>query len=134
MSGISRALRQDVLDHLLMTAAWSQPIAIYVALFTVSPTATGGGTEVTGGSYARVSHALWNAATAAEPSVATNNGVITFPEATVAWGTVVAVGLYDAVTAGNFLGYDDFTGKVIDSGDVARFQDTELSVTLNETV
>ena len=133
MSGISRALRQDALDHLLKTAAWTQPTNIYVALYTVAPSATGGGTEESEASYNRILHNTWNAASAAEPSVATNNGVITFDEALTDWGTIVAVGLFDAITAGNFLGYDDFTGKAVGIGDVARFQDTELSVRLNET-
>lgn len=133
MSGLSRATRQDVLDHLLGTATWTSPTNIYVALYTVAPTATGGGTEVSGGGYARVLHNSWNAATAAEPSVATNNGIITYAEATADWGTIVAVGLFDAITGGNFLGYDDFTGKLIETGDTARYQDGELSITLNET-
>lgn len=133
MSGISRALRQNVLDHLLKTLPWTQPTNIYVALYTVAPTAIGGGTEVTGGSYARVLHNTWNAATAAEPSSATNNGAITFPEATADWGTIVAASLFDAVTGGNFLGYTTFAGKEILSGDVARFPDGNLNVTLDET-
>lgn len=133
MSGISRALRQDVLDHLLKTASWTQPAAIYVALYTVAPTAVGGGTEVTGGSYARKAHASWNAATAADPSVATNNGVITFDEATADWGTVVAAALHSAITGGDFLAYDDFTGIAVNDGDQARFADTVLQMQLNET-
>lgn len=65
-----------------------------VALFTVNPTDSTAGTEVVGGSYARVdSIGKWGA-----PSGTTqiaNNAVITFPTVTVAWGAVTGFGLFD---------------------------------------
>ncbi len=114
-----------MLDTLLATGA-------YVALFTVAPTATGGGTECSGGSYARKQHLLWNAATAAEPSVVTNNGQILFVTATGDWGAVVAFALFSAVSGGTMLAYGTCS-KTISSGDTASFADTVLAVTLNET-
>ena len=133
MAGISRALRQDILDHLLKTTAWVQPTNLYVALYTAAPSATGGGTEVSEASYARILHNTWNAATAAEPSIATNNGIVTFDEALTDWGTIVAAAIFDALTVGTFIAYGTFTGKPISTGDVARFKDTDLSMQLNET-
>jgi hypothetical protein len=67
-----------------------------VALFTVAPDDEGaGGTEVTGGGYARVAHSAWNTAAA---GIRTNNGEIDFGDPSADWGTVVAVGLYDGAT------------------------------------
>jgi hypothetical protein len=40
------------------------------------------------------------------PSSTSNGSVISFPQATANWGTVVAFGLYDAVTGGNLLVWD----------------------------
>jgi len=90
------------------------PATIYFALMTVAPTPSGGGTEVTGGSYARV--ALTNNATNF-PAAATRqkrNGVaIDFGTATADWGTSMpGVALYDASSGGNFLAFAEFASAV----------------------
>lgn len=133
MAGISRALRQDILDNFFSITAWTAPTAIHVALYSAVPSAVGGGTELVGDGYTRIQHAAWNSATAAEPSVVTNNGAITFPTATANWLTVTAAGLFDTATAGTFLGYASITAKYIQSGDVAQIADTKLSIELDET-
>jgi hypothetical protein len=134
MPGISRVIRQGLLDHLLLTGAGlTRPASIFVALYTVAPTATGGGTECVGAGYVRVEHATWVAATGAEPSVAVNNGVITFPVAGGAWGDIVAIGLHSAIAAGTFLAYGTITAKTIAVGDTASFASGSLSVSINET-
>lgn len=132
MPGLSRYAHRSLLDHMLRTTAFTQPTNIYVALFTVTPTSTGGGTEVSGGSYARVQFNTWNAATNADPAVATNNGEILFAQATASWGTVVAVALFDASTSGNMLAWGT-VNKTVASGDQARFTSGSLSVQLNIT-
>lgn len=43
---------------------------------------------------------------ATTPANVTNGAAITFPQATLSWGTVIGFGLYDAVTSGNFLMFD----------------------------
>lgn len=112
-------LELELLDHVLGNAAYAAPANIHVGLFTVAPTDAGGGTEVTGGSYARVS--VTNNAVnfpAASGGLKQNGTAITFPQATADWGTIVAFGLFDAASAGNllywgWLGTDDgdlFTG------------------------
>lgn len=132
MPGLSRYAHRELLDHLLRTGAYTQPTHIYVALFTVSPTSVGGGTEVTGGSYARVLFDTWNAATDADPAVATNNGEILFTQATANWGAVVAAALFDASTGGNMLAWGTVS-RTVNSGDQARFTSGSLAVQLNVT-
>jgi hypothetical protein len=116
-------LELELLDHVLGNAAYTAPANIHVALFTVAPTDAGGGTEVTGGSYARVQ--VTNNATnfpAAAAGLKQNGTAINFAQATADWGTVVAFGLFDAATSGNllywgWLGTDDgdlFTATVAD--------------------
>ncbi len=100
-------------------ATWTTIANVWVALYTVAPTDAGGGTEVTGGSYARVSTAPadW---TAASGGSLNNGNVITFPAPTANWGTVVAFSIMDASTAGNFLYWGDLTtSRVINNGDGA---------------
>jgi hypothetical protein len=188
MAGLSDYLAQQVLDFETGRAPMAAIASRFMALFTAAPNDSGaGGTEVTGGSYARVQVAggvtastaftsgvtttitvntgqtwivpgmnvydttnnkqvgtvltyisgtgvitltaaasnsssgstdslqisAWPASSAssgAEPSTTpanvTNGAVITFPQATANWGTVVAFGLYDLVSGGNFITFD----------------------------
>jgi hypothetical protein len=114
-------LENELLDHVLGNAAYTAPATVWVALFTVDPSDSGGGTEVTGGSYARAE--VTNNATnwpAASGGAKANGTAITFVEATASWGTVTAFGIFDAVTAGNLLYWAELTvDKTIDSGDTA---------------
>lgn len=82
---------------------------LHVSLFTVAPTEASGGTEVTGGSYARVAVSRqttpgWSTAAG---SGTDNIATVQFPTATASWGTVVGYGIHDAATAGNMLYFGD---------------------------
>jgi len=80
------------------------PANLYLALYTVAPANDGtSGTEVSGGSYARqaIASSGWSAISGASPSQISNSGVIAFPTATAAWGTIVAWALWDALTGGH---------------------------------
>ena len=46
-------LETEILDHVFAGAAYTAPSTKYLALFTGAPGETGGGTEVSGGGYAR---------------------------------------------------------------------------------
>ena len=124
-------LENKVLDHVLGGADYTRPATVYVALYTVAPTDAGGGTECTGGSYARkdVTNNVTNFPAAS--SGAKSNGVeIAFVQATASWGTVVAFGIFDAVTAGNLLYWATVTtNKTIDNGDTAKFAVGDLDIT-----
>jgi hypothetical protein len=100
----------------------------YIALYTANPSDAGGGTEVTGGSYARVSSAgKWAAPSAGSVS---NNAEIAFATASAGWGTVTAFGLFDAVSGGNLLRWAALgASKAVDSGDTARFASSTLTFT-----
>lgn len=96
-------------------AAGTGPATLYIGLFTAAPSDTGGGTEATGGSYARVavtsSLTNWAGTQAAASTTASsgtsgttsNNIAITFPASTAAWGTLTYWAAFDAATAGNML-------------------------------
>lgn len=124
-------LENELLDHVLGNAAYSAPATTYVALYTVAPSDTGGGTEVSGGSYARAAvtnnDTNWPAASGGAKS---NGTEIEFPTATADWGTVVAFAILDADTGGNFLYWGDLTAsKTINNGDTAKFAAGDLDVT-----
>lgn len=128
MDAKSDYLENAVLNHVLRNVTLTSPATVYLALFTVAPTDVGGGTEVSGGSYAR------QAVTFAAPvsgSVA-NSGAVTFPLATADWGTIVAGAIFDAVSGGNMLYYGALaTSKVVATNDQISFANG--SITVSET-
>lgn len=114
MSAMSDYLENKLIDHLFRDTTFAKPAALYIALFTAPPSDAGGGTEVTGGSYARVAVAPsltnWNATQGGTAGVSSGTGgttsnavAINFPTPTVAWGTVTHVGIFDAATVGNLM-------------------------------
>lgn len=127
---LSDYAENKILDHSVGKASWTSP-TIYVALYTVAPTDSTSGTEVSGGSYARVttSASTWNSASAGATS---NASAIVFPTASASWGTVTAVALVDASTAGNIVWYGTLTSnKTVDSGDTFQFAAGALTLSLN---
>lgn len=135
MGSKSDYLEAKVLAHVLGNTAYTAPATLYVSLFTVTPSDAGGGTEVTGGSYARV--AVTNnttnfpAPTGTSPTTSANGTAITFPAPTANWGTVVAFGIHDAASAGNLLYWGALTtSKTINNGDAApSFAASALTIT-----
>lgn len=129
MAGFTTYLQQEILDHIFGNGAYSAP-TVHVGLFTAAPSDAGGGTEVSGNSYARVNaSALFGAASGTGIA---NDGAITFPTATGSWGTITHFGVFDASTAGNLLVWGAVTpNKAVGDGDTASFATGELDVTLD---
>jgi|TARA_B100001939_G_C16891407_1_gene595584 hypothetical protein len=129
MAGFSDYLEDKVLDHVFGGSAYTAPSTLYVALYTVAPSDTGGGTEVSGGAYARQTATFSVSGT--NPTTASNTAAIEYPTATADYGTVVAVGVFDASSSGNLLAYANLsTSKVVSSGDIFRFNTGDLDITL----
>ena len=127
MAGFSNFLETEILDHVFGGNAYTAPATLYLALYTATPSDTGGGTEVSGGSYARQSVAF-----TVTGDTASNTSAVEFPTATANWGTITQVGVFDASTAGNLLAYADLSAsKVIESGDVLRINSGDLDITLD---
>lgn len=93
-------LDNALLAHAVGKTAYTMPTT-YLALYTVTPTTAGGGTETTYSNYVRVATAGdWGAASAG--SIATN-AIIPFAICGATGATIVAWGLLDASTSGNLL-------------------------------
>ena len=124
---MSNYLENAVINAVLRNTSYTSPTTVYVGLFTSDPTDAGSGTEVSGGSYARV------AVTFGAPSdgVSTNSAAVEFPQATGSWGTVTHIGIHDALTTGNLLFHTVLdTSKAIATGDIFKIATGNLSVTL----
>ena len=124
-----------VLSRIFGSTAYTPPATLYIALFTTSPTdfaAGTGGTEVSGGSYARV--AVTNNSTnfpAASSRASSNGTAISFTTPSGSWGTVVGFGIYDAVTAGVWQGGGDLTtSQTISSGNTVSFAIGAITITM----
>jgi len=122
-------LEDKLLKHAFTNTTYTPAATMYVGLYTAAPTDAGGGTQVSGGSYARVSVAFTVSGTS---TLCTNSAAVEFTAATASWGTIVAVGVFDASTAGNLLAWADLTvNKTIDTGDIFRIPAGDLDITLS---
>lgn len=128
MGSKSDYLEDEILDHIFGKGAYTPP-TIYIALFTVTPSDAGGGTECTGGSYERKATVAGDWTTSSGGALS-NGNELSFVQATASWGTVVAFGLFDAASSGNLLYWGAISPtKAIDSGDTAKFAVGDLDIT-----
>jgi hypothetical protein len=127
MSALSDYAENKLLDHLLGKTSFTMPASVRVALFTAAPSDAGGGTEVSGGSYARQAIVVNSSS-----GGATNpNADVTFPVASASWGTVTHVGIFDAASGGNLLMWGALSAsKTIASGDQLVFPAADLDFAL----
>ena len=112
MASMQNYLKNALNNHLLRTTPYTRPDNTYLCLFTTKPDKNGAnGTEVTGDPYARVEcgplDANWDVPDSTGKVVSLVE--FQFERPTEAWGTIVAWGLADAATGGNFLVVEDVT-------------------------
>lgn len=133
-ASLTDTYENSIIDWLMRGQTLTPPATGYIALFTTCPTDSTAGTEVTGGSYARVaitaSLSNW-AGTQSAGSTTTssgtsgttsNNNVITFPAATADWGTVNCFGYMSASSGGTLIFYAALTSpRSITNGSTASF-------------
>tara|TARA_B100001059_G_scaffold209763_1_gene222924 strand:+ start:104 stop:484 length:381 start_codon:yes stop_codon:yes gene_type:complete len=120
-------LETEILDHVFAGAAYTAPTTKYLALFTGAPGETGGGTEVSGGGYARQTVAFTTSG-----NTTSNNAAVEYPTATANYGTVTHVAVFDASSSGNMMAYAALSSnKTIETGDVFRVPSGDLDITLN---
>lgn len=138
-------MENKVVDHLFRGTAYSEsaPTNYYVALYTSACSDSAGGTEVSGGSYARVAVARGTAAWAGTHGTTTgassgtggtisNAAAVTFPEATSDWGTVTHWGLLDVSTSGNAIICAAMTAsRTITNGSTSSFGVGALTIQID---
>lgn len=126
MTALSDYAEDKLNDHLLGTTSFTMPATVYIALYTSDPTDADVGTEVSGGSYAR--QAITFAASSG--GVAATDATVTFPVATLSWGTITHFGLRDALTSGNLLVHGQFaSSKTVGAGGEFTIPSGDLTVT-----
>ena len=133
MGSFSNELENKMLDH-VFNGTYTAPDT-YIGLSTANILDdASGNAEPAGGSYAReqILPAGWNnAATRA----ITNNGIITFTQATAGWGTLTHWGIWDHLSdqaESNLLAHGALTGSVIvANGNTASIADEEITISFN---
>ena len=120
MAELTDYLENGLLDHFLNTSAYT-PTACYLALHTTVCSDSTPGTEVAGNGYAR-QLCVFNAASGGS---AGNAAQEEFAASGGNFGTVVATSLYNALTVGNQLVFDnDFADTAVNDGQTLRFAAT----------
>lgn len=126
-----------LLNHLFRNAALGLDATnMYIALFTANPSDSAVGTEVTGGSYARVAVVRTGAgfdAAAGTLALTSNTAAVTFPTATADWGTITGFGITKSLAGAlstDLIYWGTLTvSKAILNGDIAQFLAGAIDVT-----
>lgn len=132
MSAMSDFLEVELRKHVFRTGSYTKPTGLTIHLYTAAPGESGGGTEVTGGSYASVannpSDSNWTGASSTD-GLTDNAADITFPTPSANWGSVTHMAIKDQ--SANFLFYGALTqAKTVNNGDPApKFPTGALDVT-----
>jgi hypothetical protein len=131
MSSFTNYTENLALTWLFTGSSATRPTAWYVGLFTAAPSDSGGGTEVSGSAYARVSAGTISGSGTA--TTFTNAAAIEFAAASGGdWGTIGWAAVFDAETSGNMLAWAPLTtAKAINDGDIFRIPANNLSITLS---
>lgn len=133
-----------IVDAVIRAQAIGAPATWYIGLDTVACVEAGTGTEVTGGSYARVAvtaslanfagtqSAGSTAASSGTGGTTSNNAAVTFPTPSAGWGTVVSMRWWDASTSGNAWICTPLTvNKAINTGDAVAFPAAALTLQID---
>lgn len=130
-NNLSNAAENLMLDWINGVGTPTRPTTpLKVALYTVLPNQeTGaGGTEVSGGSYARTNVTF----TAAASGAAENTADVTFPTATASWGTVVGAAVFDSAGTPVMIWSGPLaSSKTVDNGDTFKIPAGSLDVSLD---
>lgn len=126
----SNYLEDKILAATLTGNTYTGPANVYTALYSVAPTDSTSGTELTGNGYSRQ---LTTFSVSTGNGQATNTGNVTFGAATGNnWLPVVAFSVVDASSSGNILYYGNVTPvQTVLTGDSYTFGIGNIVVTMN---
>ncbi len=126
MSALSNVHATALLNESLRSGTY------YLALFLTDPTASGTGTEVSGGGYARKIIAFGAPSLVSGKEQVTNSAQVDYGTMQADLGTVAYWGIYNALTGGDLLWYGSFTrSKNVLSGDAITVSAGAIVCTLS---
>lgn len=114
----STYLSDNMVNAALRNTPFTPPVTVYLALYTATPNPSGGGTEVSGGSYAR-QMVSWSAPSSGSSQ---NTTAVTFPVATALWGTITSFGVHTGISGGYLLYFAPLNAsRLVDINDQVVF-------------
>lgn len=124
----------DYAEKKALDAVFNDSTRTYkVALFTVTPTETTSGTEVStdGTGYSRQTVSFTAATTVSNETKVSNDATITFGPATSSWGTVTGAAVFDDLD--NMLVFGSFEGGpvIVSTGNKVEIAVGALTITLD---
>lgn len=126
MASMTDYLEDALANHVFRNTAFTSPTTVYLALYTDETTDAGGGTEVSGGSYARQTVSFG----APSAGQIVTDADITFADMPAA--TVISVAILDAASGGNMLAHGPLaTSKTVNAGDNLTLSAGDLTFTFS---
>jgi hypothetical protein len=130
MAGFTDYFANKLLDH-ARGVAYTPPAGLYVALFSVAPTDTGGGTEVT--TTIRAAGRLAATFGASAGRQIANSAAVDFG-LSAGSANVTHFGIFDAASGGNLLGWNPLTTPIAISPNIdVNFPVSSLTVKIPTT-
>lgn len=129
MGSISDYSETAWMKHVVGETVYTHPDQ-WMALSTADPLDDNSGIAEPGsGAYARVQVTAWDAAAL---RLTANTSLITFPQATGAWGTITHWAIFDAATVGNQLAHGSLdVSKSVVNGNTPSFAAGEIEIKFN---
>jgi hypothetical protein len=123
---ISNDLANKLANATVRNTSYTSPATVYCALYSVAPTASTSGTELSGSGYSR------QAVTFSAPvaGVATSNVAVTFGPASATWSPAVAIATVDASTGGNIMWFKTIATQVVRSSNSLTIASGDITITL----
>ena len=120
-------LANKLANATVANVSYTSPATVYTALYSVIPTVSTNGTEITGNGYAR------QATTFASPTDGniSSTGNVSFSCTGNAWPLVTAVGITDASTSGNIMFFQGIASRNVQPGDTLTFGSGNITVSIS---
>lgn len=125
---LSLYLQRKLQDHYLKVAAFTQPANLYASCHTADPGETGASESA----ITRILMTGFTAASNTSPTVSNPGADVVFTNGTGSSVTVTHIGVFDALTTGNFLvGGALAVSKVVPNGAQLTILAADFDVTLD---
>lgn len=117
-------LANKLANATLRNTSYTSPATVYAALYSVAPTVSTGGTELSGNGYSRQSVTF----SAPTGGAATSNVSVSWTATGNNWPAVVAFGIVDASTGGNIMYFKTVVSRSVIVGDTLELASGDLTI------
>lgn len=127
MSSFSDYLEDAILNYVFRNTGTPTSANVYLSLHTTpGPSDAGSANEISGNGYARQAITFGASASGA----ISNTAAVEFTASGGDFGTIVAIGIWDAASAGNMIAWDGITSATVTDGDTISFPIGDIDISL----